>query len=293
MQANIFTEVVLPLALAVIMLGMGMGLVPDDFKRVVLFPKAFAVGLLCQMVMLPLAGFVLALVYPMEPALKVGVMILALCPAGASANLITYLSRGDVALGITLTAINSLVVIITTPIFTNLALIYFLGEGREIQLPVLRTIIQVGAIILIPVAVGMVIRSRVPGFTQRIEPTFRILSLLFLAIAVFGAVMQDRENLPSHFRQVGIAMLVLNVVTMWLGYRIALLTRLPKRQAVTIAIEGGIQNGTLAIFIASTLLKQPVMSIPAAVYSLIMFATGGFMIAYFGKRLAPSRTGEV
>lgn len=293
MQANIFTEVVLPLALAVIMLGMGMGLVPDDFKRVVLFPKAFAVGLLCQMVMLPLAGFVLASVYPMEPALKVGVMILALCPAGASANLITYLSRGDVALGITLTAINSLVVIITTPIFTNLSLIYFLGEGREIQLPVLRTIIQVGAIILIPVALGMVIRSRVPGFTQRIEPTFRILSLLFLAIAVLGAVMQERENLPSHFRQVGIAMLVLNVMTMWLGYRIALLTRLPKRQAVTIAIEGGIQNGTLAIFIAGTLLKQSAMSIPAAVYSLIMFATGGFMIAYFGKRLAPSRAGEV
>lgn len=293
MQANIFTEVVLPLALAVIMLGMGMGLVPDDFKRVVVFPKAFVVGLLCQMVMLPLVGFVLASVYPMEPALKVGVMILALCPAGASANLITYLSRGDVALGITLTAFNSLIVIITTPIFTNLSLIYFLGEGREIQLPVLRTIIQVGAIILIPVALGMVIRSRVPAFTQRIEPTFRILSLLFLAIAVLGAVMQDRENLPSHFRQVGIAMLVLNVVTMWLGYRIALLARLPMRQAVTIAIEGGIQNGTLAILIASTLLKQPAMSIPAAVYSLIMFATGGFMIAYFGKRLAPSRSTEI
>ncbi len=292
MQANIFTEVVLPLALAVIMLGMGMGLVVDDFKRVVVFPKAFAVGLFCQMVMLPLAGFVLALVYPMEPALKVGVMILAVCPAGASANLITYLSRGDVALGISLTAVNSLVVIITAPILINLSLLYFIGQGQEIQLPVLRTIITVGAIILIPVSIGMFIRARKPDLAFKVEPPLRVLSLLFLAIAVLGAVMQDRENLPSHFRQAGLAMLILNVATMWLAYRIALLLRLPKRQAVTISIEGGIQNGTLAIFIASTLLKQPAMSIPPAVYSLIMFATGAFMIWYFGKSLALSRASE-
>ncbi len=284
MEGNVFTEVFLPIALAVIMLGMGMGLTADDFRRVVVFPKAFAVGLFAQMVLLPLTGFALALVYPMEPALKVGVMILALCPAGATANLITYLARGDVALGITLTAFNSLIVIITTPIFVNLSLQYFMGTSAEFQLPVVRTILQIGVIILIPVSIGMTIRRFRPQFAFALERPVRLLSIIFLAIAVLGAVLADRENLPSHFRQVGIAMLLLNVLTLAVAYNFARLFRLPLRQAIAISIEGGIQNGTLAILIASTLLKQPAMSIPAAVYSLIMFATGAFMIYYFGKR---------
>ncbi|MCS7064890.1 MAG: bile acid:sodium symporter family protein [Fimbriimonadales bacterium] len=283
MEANIFTNVVLPLALAGIMLGLGLTLTRYDFLRVVIFPKAFAIGLVCQMVLLPLTGFLVAKVFPMEPRIAVGVMILALCPAGATANLITYLSRGDVALGITLTAFNSLLVIITTPILINLSLVHFLGETREIQLPVLRTIIQVGAIILIPVSIGMLIRARKPKLAFAAERPVRILSMVFIAIAVLGAVMQDRENLPSHFQQAGLSMLMLNVLTLFIGYNVARLFRLPRKQAIAISIEGGIQNGTLAILIASTLLKQPAMSIPAAVYSLIMFATGAFMIYYFGR----------
>lgn len=284
MEANIFTNVVLPLALAVIMLGLGLTLTRYDFLRVVIFPKAFFIGLLCQMVLLPLTGFALAKLYPMEPQLAVGVMILALCPAGATANLITYLARGDVALGVTLTAFNSLIIIITTPILINLSLAHFLGETQEIRLPVLRTIIQVGAIILIPVSIGMFIRSRAPQFAFKAERPVRILSTIFIAIAVLGAVLQDRENLPSHFQQAGVAMLLLNVLTLLIGYNVARLFRLPLKQAIAISIEGGIQNGTLAILIASTILKQPAMSIPAAVYSLIMFATGAFMIYYFGRR---------
>ncbi|MFQ3611205.1 MAG: bile acid:sodium symporter family protein [Fimbriimonadales bacterium] len=284
MESNIFTNVVLPVALAVIMLGMGMGLTADDFRRVVVFPKAFAVGLFAQMVLLPLTGFAMALIYPMEPALKVGVMILALCPAGATANLITYLARGDVALGITLTAFNSLIIIITTPIFVNLSLQYFMGESAQIQLPVMRTILQIGVIILIPVSIGMLVRRFNPKLAFGVERPLRLISILFLAIAVLGAVLADVENLPSHFRQVGIAMFLLNVLTLLIGYNFARLFRLPLRQAIAVSIEGGIQNGTLAILIASTLLKQPAMSIPAAVYSLIMFATGAFMIWYFGKR---------
>ncbi|OYT75535.1 MAG: hypothetical protein CFK49_02695 [Armatimonadetes bacterium JP3_11] len=131
MEPNVFTNVVLPLALAVIMLGLGLMLTRADFLRVVIFPKAFLIGLTCQMVL-----------FPMDPKLAVGVMILALCPAGASANLITYLARGDVALGVTLTAFNSLIIIITTPILINLSLAHFLGETQEIRLPVLRTIVS-------------------------------------------------------------------------------------------------------------------------------------------------------
>ena len=214
MEANIFTNVVLPVALAVIMLGLGLTLTRDDFLRVVIFPKAFVIGLTCQMALLPLAGFIIAKLFPMEPQLAVGVMILALCPAGATANLITYLARGDVALGITLTAFNSIIIIITTPILINLSLAHFLGETQEIRLPVLRTIIQVGAIILIPVSIGMFIRARKPKFAFAAERPVRYLSIVFIAVAVLGAVLQDRENLPSHFRQAGISMLVLNVLTM-------------------------------------------------------------------------------
>jgi BASS family bile acid:Na+ symporter len=161
MEANIFTNVVLPVALAVIMLGLGLTLTRYDFLRVVIFPKAFVIGLTCQMVLLPLAGFVIAKLFPMEPQLAVGVMILALCPAGATANLITYLARGDVALGITLTAFNSIIIIITTPILINLSLAHFLGETQEIRLPVLRTIIQVG---IINPTCHLVKSSRVCGY---------------------------------------------------------------------------------------------------------------------------------
>lgn len=291
MESNIFTAVVLPAALAVIMLGLGLTLTRYDFLRVVIFPKAFVVGLVCQMVLLPLTGLLVAKLFPMEPALAVGVMILALCPAGATANLITYLSRGDVALGVTLTAFNSLLIIVTTPILINLSLAHFLGQTTTIQLPVLRTILQVGLIILIPVSIGMLIRARAPKFAFKAERPVRLLSTIFIAIAVLGAVLQDRENIASHFQQVGLAMFALNVLTLLIGYNVARLFRLPLKQAITVAIEGGIQNGTLAIFIASSILNQPTMSIPAAVYSLIMFATGAFMIFHFGRR-APETTAE-
>ncbi|MDM7461624.1 MAG: bile acid:sodium symporter family protein [bacterium] len=291
MESNLFTNIVLPLALAVIMLGLGLTLTRYDFLRVVIFPKAFLVGLMCQMALLPVMGFLVAKVFPMEPALAVGVMILALCPAGATANLITYLSRGDVALGVTLTAFNSLLVILTTPILINLSLAHFLGETTTIQLPVLRTVVQVGLIILVPVSIGMLIRARRPQLAFKAEHPVRILSTIFIAIAVLGAVLQDRENIGSHFQQVGVSMFALNVLTLLMGYSVARLFRLPLKQAITISIEGGIQNGTLAIFIASAILKQPTMSIPAAVYSLIMFATGAFMIYYFGRR-APEATAE-
>ncbi|MEJ5293909.1 MAG: bile acid:sodium symporter family protein [Fimbriimonadales bacterium] len=285
MEQNIFTAVILPIALAVIMLGLGMGLTPADFARIFVFPKAALIGLICQMALLPIVGIGLAHLFPMEPALKVGLMILAVCPAGASANLFTYLSRGDVALAVTLTAFNSVLIVFTAPILINLSLLYFMGEGREIQLPVGRTILQVALITLLPISLGMLIRRFAPAFCERIEAPVRILSFLFLAVAVLGATLQVRENLPSYFRQVGPPMLTLNVLTMGLGYGAGRLLGLPRQQNITIAIEGGIQNGTLAIFIASTLLQAPAMSIPPAVYSLIMFATGGYMIYRFGRHM--------
>lgn len=285
MSFEFFINTVLPLALSLIMLGLGMTLRVSDFTRIATYPKAAAVGLLCQMVLLPLTGFALASVFPLAPVLAVGVMILAFCPAGASSNLITYLARGDVALAVSLTAVNSVAAVFTAPILINLALQHFLGEGQAVQLPVLKTITQVARMIVVPVIIGMLINAWKPHFTKALESPMRVLSTLVLAMAVFGAVWADKANLVPNFQSAGIVMLSLNLLTLWLGYNLAKLFRLSQKQAITISIEGGIQNGTMAIVIAATILQQPAMAAPAAVYSLIMFATGGFMIAYFGGKL--------
>jgi BASS family bile acid:Na+ symporter len=285
MDFDFFINTVLPLALSLIMLGLGMTLRVSDFTRVFAYPKAAAVGLLCQMVLLPLTGFALAKLFPLAPMLAVGVMILACCPAGASSNLITYLSRGDVALAVTLTAVTSFAAVFTAPILINLSLQHFMGEGQAIQLPLLKTIIQISRMIVIPVIIGMLINAWKPDFTKALESPMRILSTLVLAMAVFGTVWADKANLVSNFQSAGVVMLCLNVLTLLIGYNVARLFRLHQKQAITVSIEGGIQNGTLAIVIAATILQTPAMAVPAAVYSLIMFATGGFMIYYFGGKM--------
>lgn len=285
MDFQFFINTVLPLALSLIMLGLGMTLRVADFTRIATYPKAAAVGLLCQMVLLPLTGFALASVFPLAPALAVGVMILAFCPAGASSNLITYLARGDVALAVSLTAISSFAAVFTAPVLINLSIQHFMGEGQEVQLPVMKTIIQVSRMVVLPVIIGMLINAWKPDITKALESPMRLLSTVVLAMAVFGAVWADKANLVSNFQSAGVVMLCLNVLTLWIGYNVARLFRLSQKQAITVSIEGGIQNGTMAIVIAATILQQPVMAVPAAVYSLIMFATGGFMITYFGGKL--------
>jgi len=285
MDFDFFINTALPIALSLIMLGLGMTLRVSDFTRIVAYPKAAAVGLLCQMILLPLTGFALASLFPLTPVLAVGVMILAFSPAGASSNLITYLARGDVALAVTLTAVNSFAAVFTAPILINLSLQHFMGEGQAIQLPLLNTIIQISRMIVVPVIIGMVINAVKPDWTKAAESPMRILSTLVLAMAVFGAVWADKENLASNFQNAGVVMLCLNVLTLLIGYNTAKLFRLPQKQAITISIEGGIQNGTLAIVIAATILQTPAMATPAAVYSLIMFATGGFMIYHFGGKM--------
>ena len=154
MQSNLLTTVLLPLALAIVMLGMGLGLMPADFRRVTRQPKAVAVGLICQMVLLPLLGVLLAVLIPMQPAIAVGLIILAACPGGPSSNLMTYLARGDVALSVTLTAMSSLLTVFTIPVIANLALQHFMGQQSAIALPVGSTMLQIFLITLLPIAIG-------------------------------------------------------------------------------------------------------------------------------------------
>ena len=169
MQSSVFTTVLLPLALAIMMLGMGLSLVPEDFRRITRYPKAVAVGVVCQIVLLPLIGALIALVVPMQPELAVGLIVLAVCPGGPSSNLVTYLAKGDVALSVTLTAFSSIITVFTIPLFTNLALQHFLGERAAIALPIGSTMLQIFLITLLPTAIGMAIRHQFPGSARRLE----------------------------------------------------------------------------------------------------------------------------
>ncbi|GAB2778214.1 bile acid:sodium symporter family protein [Rhabdobacter roseus] len=273
MQSNVLTELFLPLALALIMLGMGLSLVTADFKRIVLYPKAVALGILNQIVLLPIIAWLIVLAFGLSNELAVGIIILAACPGGPTSNLIAHLSRGDTALSITLTVVSSAIAVFTIPFLVNLAILHFIPDGQEQVLPIFKTIVSVIIITIIPVALGMGIRSRFPAFAARLERPVRILSAVFLFLIIGAALAKEKENLGEFFRLAGPATLLLNLLTMGVGYGTARLGQLSTKQSLTIAIESGIQNGTLGIAIASTLLQNAAMSVPSAIYSLLMFLT--------------------
>lgn len=286
METNFLTELLLPISLGIIMLGMGLSLVPADFKRVAIYPKAAAIGIINQIVILPLVGFLLLLIIPMRnPELAVGIMILAACPGGPTSNLISHISRGDTALSITLTAISSLVVVLTIPLIVNLSMAYFLEHGEYVPLPIFDTVIKVIIITLIPVAIGMFIRSRFSAFAYKMNKPVKIMSGILLFVIIMAAILNDKENFFNFFAQAGPVALALNLAMLLIGYFSARLFRLKIAQSITISIESGIQNGTLGIAIAATLLHNPTMTISPAIYSLIMFGTAGLIIAWMNLRI--------
>ncbi len=292
MESSFLTAVFLPLALFTVMLGMGLGLTLEDFTRVLLYPKAVVVGLLAQLVLLPILGFILASIFSLSPELAVGVMILAACPGGPTSNLVTYLARGNVALSITLTAISSLITVFTIPLVVNLATGAFMEEVTALQLPFLATVLQIAVITIIPVAIGMALHYYLPQFAARVERGVKWLSLALLGLIIAGLLVQQRQSVAGFFAQVGLVTLTLNLAAMALGYLIAGVARLDRPSATAITVEVGIQNGTLAIAIASapTLLNQPNLAIPAAIYSLLMFATGGAFVWWATRRSPRAQT---
>ncbi|TGL97076.1 bile acid:sodium symporter family protein [Leptospira barantonii] len=274
MESNLLTTVFLPIALAIIMLGMGMALTIDDFKRIFVLPKAVITGLTLQLLLLPVAGWLIASVSGLPGELAVGLMLLAICPGGATSNLITHLAKGDVALSITLTAITSCVTVISIPFLLNVSMHHFLGAGQIIELNIPQTILQIFLITVLPVALGMFLNAKKPELSRKFEKTVKILSGVFLVLIIAGAIVRERQNIIPYFIKVGPASLALNLITMALGFLGATLMKVTQSQRTSITIEVGIQNGTLGITIASTILNNPAMAIPSAIYSLIMFATG-------------------
>ena len=286
MESNFLTAVFLPLSLFVIMFGMGLGLRLNDFKRVFIEPKAAIAGLIVQLILLPIVGFALATLFPLSPDLAVGVTILAACPGGPTSNMITYLVKGNVALSVTLTAISSLITVFTIPLIVNFSMQKFIGEETAFRLPFVTTIIQIAIITLIPIAIGMILHYYQPKFAAKAEKTVKWLSLFFLTLIIVGLLIKERANVVSFFYQVGGVMLTLNVVMMFIGYQIGTVTKLDRPSARAIAIEVGIQNGTMAIAIASSpaWLNMPVMAIPAAIYSLIMYPTSAVFARFVRQR---------
>lgn len=285
MESSFLTDILLPLALAFIMLGMGMSLQVADFQRILVQPKAIALGLINQILFLPLIGFALCMLFGLSGPLAVGIMILAACPGGATSNLIAHLCKGDSALSISLTAFSSMITIITIPFIVNFSLVYFGQEAATVQLPVLRTILQVFLITLLPVFMGMQIRIRFTDFAIQSERFVRIMSAVFLALIILAAILKQKDEIIDFFVRSGPVALSLNLLSMGLGFLSARMIGLEARQRITIAVESGIQNGTLGIMIATTLLKSPEMSIPPAIYSLIMFATAFVVIVASNRYL--------
>lgn len=283
MEASAITNILLPLALGIIMFGLGLSLTPADFRRVAAYPRAVVAGLALQMLVLVAVAFGLATLFRLPPELAVGLMLLACSPGGATANIFSHLARGDVALNITLTAINSVLALVTIPLVVNWSLEHFLGQGRYIPPPV-QKIVEVAAIIVLPVAVGMLVRARAAGFAGRMEKPLRVFAVIVLAALIAGAIAQEWKTLGPALAAVGLACLAFNLVSLGLGYAAPLALRLPHRQAVAIAFEIGIHNGTLAIFIALNVLNSAPMSLAPAVYSLIMFVTAAAFVFVLGRR---------
>ena len=280
MESNVINAVMLPLALGIIMLGLGLSLTIADFKRVVVYPKAVFIGLACQMLLLPVICFFLAKSFGLSPELAVGLMLLAASPGCPTANLYSHLAKGDVALNISLTAVNSLLSLFTLPLIVNFSIGFFMESDQVIPLQ-FKKVMEVFAIVLIPITIGMLIKSKYPKVSINLDKPVRIMSALFLVFIIAAAVYQERENFVSYFRQVGIVALIFNLIGMTIGYFIPRFFRLRKSQAISIAFEIGIHNGTLAIYVALTVIGSSIMSITPAIYSLIMFFTAaafGYLI---------------
>jgi bile acid:Na+ symporter, BASS family len=283
MQATLVTNTLLPIALGLIMFGLGLSLTVADFARVVRFPKAILIGLFTQTVILVGVAFAIAKAFDLSPELSVGLMLLAAAPGGATANVYSHLARGDVALNITLTAVNSALALLTLPLIVNWSLAYFLGQDQYVPPPT-RKIVEVAVIIVVPVLLGMLVRAWRPGFAAAAEKPLRVFAVLVLAALVVTTAVIEWDQLRGFFAAVGIACLLFNLVSMAAGYALPKLVRLPEKQAIAIAMEIGIHNGTLAIFIALNVLGSATMSVPAAVYSLLMFITAAVFALLVQRR---------
>ncbi len=280
---TIITQIFLPISLAIIMFGMGLTLVVSDFGRLFAYPREVLVGLFNQLVFLPLIGFLIIILFDLNSSMAIGIMILSLCPGGPTSNLITQVARGNIGLSVTLTALASLITVFTIPIILSEAITYFTGETDiVIELPIVQTMLQILLITVIPVSIGMVIRKKNEAFALRMERPMRIASTVLFIIIFLLVMIANKDLIVEAMKEVGLATLLLNLSTMALGYMTAKVFGIKGKSQISITIESGIQNGTLAFVIATTILNNVEMGLPTGAYSIWMFITGGILMWRLG-----------
>ena len=276
---GIITDVILPLSLAFIMFSLGLGLSLNDFTRVFFKPRDFLIGLFFQIIVLPIVAIIIVLFWPLTPELAIGVMILAAAPGGVTSNVLTSYAKGNIALSISLTAINSILCVITVPIILVISLSILgygsLNEGQSL----FSVAIQMFLIVTVPVILGVLLSSLLASF----EKISKNISIVLFALVLLGAIISQRENVVSYFAQAGLVMLILNIIMMIIVYYLSKLFKANKETFRCWLMEVGLQNGTLAIVVANTFFASTVYLIPAAIYSLIMYATA-LPLIYFLRR---------
>ena len=280
---NFITDVILPLALAFIMFTLGLGLTFSDFARVAKMPKNFLIGLISQLIFLPLVALIIVFIWPLQPELAIGLMLIAAAPGGVTSNILTSFAKGDVALSISLTAVMSLLSVISVPIVLGLS-IGLISNDSLGSISLTGIAISMFLIVTLPVLLGMIFRASLSYLTKKIEKGAKILSSALFVLVLIGAILAERQNLVEYFAQTGLVVLILNILMMAIAYYWAKLFSTGKTQLKAISIECGLQNGTLAIFVGTSVFGGGLYIVPAATYSVIMYLTSLIFIYFIRNR---------
>lgn len=283
MAGNTLLTIFLPIALAIVMAGLGLHLTLADFRRVAKQPRAVIVALAVQCLLLPPVAFGLAMLLQLPPAFAVGLVLLSASPGGVTANIFSHLARGDVALNVTLTAVNSALALVTLPLWTGLALELFLGAENSVP-PPMRKLVEVALIALVPVALGMSLRAWKPRLADAAEKPVRLLSTVVLALLIVLAIASEFSKLLEHIAVIGIACLAFNLISLFSGYLAGVVAKLGRPQAIAIGFEISIHNSTLAILLALQVLGNDLIAIPPAVYAVMMYPVATAFAFWLLKR---------
>lgn len=291
MQESIISSVILPVAIAIIMVTLGMTLTIADFKRIVTQPKPVFIGLFCQMLLLPLLGFAVAGIFALPAIYAISLVLLAVSPDGATSNLIIHAGDGDRALGITLTAITNMLAFLTIPFGLGIAYNLYGTGALDIDFPVLDTMIQVAVITLIPTLIGMGIRQWKPDFAENSKRWSKTFATVFLFLVIAALIIQNWDVIVRDGPRFAPAFIVLNVASLIVGYFVPRFLKVDYIQSMTIAIETGLQNSTVSITVAMTLLNNNEMAVIPGLYAIWMYVTG-FALAYWMARRNPVAVAE-
>ena len=281
---NFITDVILPLALAFIMFTLGLGLSVKDFSIVFKKPKNFLIGLVSQLIFLPIVGLILVIIWPLPIEIAIGVMLIAAAPGGVTSNILTYFARGDVALSVSLTAVMSLLSAVSVPIVLAISIGLIGDTSLPESISLTGIALSMFLIVTLPVILGMVVKSFLNSLTLKIEKSARFISTLLFVLVLLGAILAERENVTSYFAQTGLVVLVLNILMMLIAFYWSGFFGTGISQKKAIAIECGLQNGTLAIFVGTSVFGGGLYIIPAATYSLVMYLTSLIFIYFIKNR---------